>query len=230
MKEPQRENRNIGIEVIHEFSRGSEIAARQIYEHFSPAVYGIVAATPLMLEDIRPEIVEQVFTQLWIDRAAITSNTIEHFRSHLFSVTKNAIVDYLQDLHYNQLEWVKGMKEGKKRWKFHECEDCSYWEQIHERVLSSDANIGEMLRLTEQSSLGNQDAYKKVCDHFHSFGYRLARKYLDSPSKIMIENIVKEAFSNIWIDRHKLDLLKWPLKFEFYLDRYVKSAALKTLN
>jgi DNA-directed RNA polymerase specialized sigma24 family protein len=228
MTDPQRKNRNIEIEVIQEFSQGSETAAQQIYDHFAPAIYWIAAETPLMAAALIPEIVEQVFIRLWTEKTTIKSNTVEHFKSYLFSILKSVILEHVGELYHSQVAWVSGMKPTKKRWKVRECEFCDQWEEVRDKILSP-ISLGEIWWI-QQSSLGNQDAYKKVCDHFHSFGYRLARKHLDSASKIMIENIVKEAFSNLWSDMSKLDLVKWPLKFEFYLERYVRAAALKTMN
>jgi DNA-directed RNA polymerase specialized sigma24 family protein len=231
MKNPQRKSKTIDGRTIQAFLQGSETATRRIYEYFSPAVYGIVASTPLMLEDIRPEIVDEVFNQLWIEKAWIPLNSVEEFRSYLFRVTKNITIEYLQDLHYNQLDWVKGKKEGENWWKIQDCKDCTHWKHIRDKIFYPMQNIEEdLLRSLEQASFGNQDAYKKVCDHFHSIAYRLARKYLKSSSITMIESIINEVFSNMWNERSEFDTLECPLKFEFYLDGYVRSAALKIMN
>jgi RNA polymerase sigma-70 factor (family 1) len=80
-------------ELLRLTARGDEQAFAALFEHYTDTLYG-VALHYTKIPESAEELVQDVFTKLWIKRASLP--TSERFNDWLFILTRNHILDFLQ--------------------------------------------------------------------------------------------------------------------------------------
>ena len=93
--------------VVRAFSRGSEPAFKVIYDRFAPAIYRVVQRylqSPVLAE----ELVEELFSNLWRDRALYAD--VAHLRISLFTSARNLAIKYLEKVTIEMLSASPGQE------------------------------------------------------------------------------------------------------------------------
>jgi RNA polymerase sigma-70 factor (family 1) len=80
-------------ELLRLTAQGDEQAFAALFEHYTDTLYG-VALHYTKIPESAEELIQDVFTKLWINRASLP--TIEKFNDWLFILTRNHILDFLQ--------------------------------------------------------------------------------------------------------------------------------------
>jgi DNA-directed RNA polymerase specialized sigma24 family protein len=81
-----------GDAVVRAFSLGSEVAFKQIYDHYAPAIYRVVCRhfrSPVVAEALLLEL----FSAFWLKRAAYCEAA--QLRLSLFTMARNLAIQYL---------------------------------------------------------------------------------------------------------------------------------------
>ena len=81
--------------IIRHISESDPRAFRELFDHYSPKVYGF-ALKITRSESIAEEMVQEVFMKIWQNRRDLRS--VEYFPAYLFTVTKNFSLNVLKRL------------------------------------------------------------------------------------------------------------------------------------
>ncbi|WP_031529082.1 RNA polymerase sigma factor [Dyadobacter crusticola] len=81
--------------LLSQVSCGDECAFKQLYEHYSTAVYR-VAYRYLHSSEMAQDVVQEIFLTIWNRRAEFRQ--VNAFQSYLFFMTRNLCLKYMKDL------------------------------------------------------------------------------------------------------------------------------------
>ncbi len=85
--------------VLHRVVKGDQLAFREIFESFSPKVYGF-ALKLTHSEELAQEVVQDVFMKIWVSRESLS--TVNYFPSYLYTVTRNHAFNMMKRLALEQ--------------------------------------------------------------------------------------------------------------------------------
>jgi len=85
--------------VLHRIVKGDQLAFREIFELFSPKVYGF-ALKLTHSEELAQEVVQEVFMKIWVSRESMSA--VNYFPSYLYTVTRNHAFNMLKRLALEQ--------------------------------------------------------------------------------------------------------------------------------
>lgn len=97
--------------LVERVAEGDPIAFRELFESFSPKVYGFalkLTHSPTIAE----EMVQEVFMKVWVHRERLPN--VDHFPAYLYTITRNLTFNVLKRLSIEQkakAEYVKGFRE-----------------------------------------------------------------------------------------------------------------------
>lgn len=87
--------------LVERLSDGDQEAFRELYNHYAPILYRYVNSS-LRSYDDSCEIVQTVFTKLWIIRSKVRSDT--SFQSFLFTITRNLLFNFVRSKYYSTIQ------------------------------------------------------------------------------------------------------------------------------
>jgi RNA polymerase sigma-70 factor (ECF subfamily) len=97
--------------VVRRVSAGDEGAFEELFEDFSPRIYGFalkLTHSPTTAE----ELVQEVFMKIWVNRK--TLGNIDHFSAYVYTITRNLALSFLKRLAIEErakAEYIKGVRE-----------------------------------------------------------------------------------------------------------------------
>lgn len=83
----------ISVTTISALKAGNEHAFKEVYQHFSPRLYGNLLKL-VKSEEMARELLQEVFLRIWEKRAYIDPE--KSFRSYLFQITENLAYDFFR--------------------------------------------------------------------------------------------------------------------------------------
>lgn len=81
------------IVLLQELGQGNQYAFQMIYENYSPKLYNNLFKLTKD-EDVAKELLQNLFIKIWDKRGDIDIN--KSFRSYLFKVAENMVIDYFR--------------------------------------------------------------------------------------------------------------------------------------
>lgn len=86
--------------LVERLSGGDHEAFRELYDYYAPQLYRFVYSSLRNHEDGK-EIVQNVFTKLWIIRSKVKVDT--SFQSFLFTIARNLLFNFVKSKYYTSI-------------------------------------------------------------------------------------------------------------------------------
>jgi RNA polymerase sigma-70 factor (family 1) len=148
--------------LVMRVADGDPGAFRELFETFSPKVYGFalkLTHSPAIAE----ELVQEVFMKIWMYRGGLRG--VEHFPAYLYTITRNLTFNVLKRLSAEQkakAEYIKGFRED-----VHETEETVIGRDYQNILQNAIDKLSPQQKLVYSLCHGEGMKYEEAAEKLH---------------------------------------------------------------